>query len=68
MDEPTTGLHFQDVERLVECIGLLIDKGNSVVAIEHNEMFNMASDYQIELGPGAGPRGGQVTYQGPPGK
>lgn len=68
MDEPTTGLHFQDVERLVECIGLLIDKGNSVVAIEHNEMFNMASDYQIELGPGAGPGGGQVTYQGPPGK
>jgi excinuclease ABC subunit A len=64
MDEPTTGLHFQDVERLVECIGLLIDKGNSVIAIEHNEMFNSAADYTIELGPGAGPDGGQIISQG----
>jgi excinuclease ABC subunit A len=64
MDEPTTGLHFQDVDRLVECIGLLIDKGNSVIAIEHNEMFNSAADYTIELGPGAGPDGGQIISQG----
>ena len=65
MDEPTTGLHFQDVERLIQCIGLLIDKGSSVLAIEHNEMFNEAADYTIELGPGAGPAGGQLVYQGP---
>jgi excinuclease ABC subunit A len=64
MDEPTTGLHFQDVERLIQCIRLLIDQGNSVLAIEHNEMFIAASDYCIELGPGAGPSGGQITYQG----
>ena len=64
MDEPTTGLHFQDVERLIQCIGLLIDRGNSVLAIEHNEMFNAASDYTIELGPGAGPLGGQVMFEG----
>ncbi|MFM8214981.1 MAG: excinuclease ABC subunit A, partial [Pirellula sp.] len=64
MDEPTTGLHFQDIERLVECIGLLIDKGSSVIAIEHNEMFNAAADYRIELGPGAGPMGGQIIDQG----
>ncbi|MFM8573666.1 MAG: excinuclease ABC subunit UvrA [Pirellula sp.] len=61
MDEPTTGLHFQDVERLIQCIGLLIDKGNSVLAIEHNEMFNSAADYTVELGPGAGPDGGQIV-------
>jgi excinuclease ABC subunit A len=65
MDEPTTGLHFQDVERLIQCIRLLIDQGNSVLAIEHNEMFIAASDHCIELGPGAGPAGGQITYQGP---
>ncbi|MCY3006524.1 MAG: excinuclease ABC subunit UvrA [Planctomycetota bacterium] len=65
MDEPTTGLHFQDVERLIQCIHLLIDRGNSILAIEHNEMFIAASDYCIELGPGAGPNGGQITYQGP---
>ena len=64
MDEPTTGLHFQDVERLIECIGLLIDRGNSVLAIEHNEMFNAAADYTIELGPGAGPAGGEILFQG----
>lgn len=64
MDEPTTGLHFQDIERLVECIGLLIDKGSSVIAIEHNEMFNAAADYRIELGPGSGPMGGQIIDQG----
>jgi excinuclease ABC subunit A len=43
---------------------LLIDKGNSVIAIEHNEMFNSAADYTIELGPGAGPDGGQIISQG----
>jgi excinuclease ABC subunit A len=68
MDEPTTGLHFQDVERLVECIGLLIDGGSSVIAIEHNEMFNSAADYRIELGPGAGPKGGTIVYQGQAGE
>jgi len=64
MDEPTTGLHFQDVERLIQCINLLIEKGSSVLAIEHNEMFNAAADYTIELGPGAGPSGGQIVFEG----
>lgn len=65
MDEPTTGLHFHDVERLVQCIQLLIERKNSVIAIEHNESLIAASDYTIELGPGAGPNGGEITYQGP---
>ena len=65
MDEPTTGLHFQDVERLVQCIQLLVERKNSVIAIEHNEALIAASDYSIELGPGAGPNGGEITFQGP---
>lgn len=64
MDEPTTGLHFHDVDRLVQCISLLIEKGSSVLAIEHNEMFNAAADYTIELGPGAGPEGGTIVFEG----
>ena len=65
MDEPTTGLHFQDVERLVQCIQLLVERKNSVIAIEHNEALIAASDYSVELGPGAGPNGGEITFQGP---
>jgi len=64
MDEPSTGLHFADVDRLLECIDVLIANGNSVVVIEHNEQFIRHADYVIELGPGAGPSGGEIIFQG----
>jgi excinuclease ABC subunit A len=65
MDEPTTGLHFADVERLVLCIDRLIDYGNTVLVIEHNTAMMHCADYVIELGPGAGVDGGRIIAQGP---
>lgn len=61
MDEPTTGLHFSDVERLILCIDMLIDGGNSVLVIEHNEQLIQCADHLIELGPGAGADGGRIV-------
>jgi len=60
MDEPTTGLHFSDVDRLVQCIHQLIDSGNTVVVIEHNQQLIESADHLIELGPGAGDQGGKI--------
>jgi len=60
MDEPTTGLHFSDVDRLIQCIDILIDAGNSVLIIEHNEQLIGSADHLIEMGPGAGPQGGRI--------
>ncbi len=65
MDEPTTGLHFADVELLIHCIDVLIDRGNTVLVIEHNEQMIRASDYLIEMGPGAGPGGGRIIDASP---
>lgn len=64
MDEPTTGLHFADVERLLTCIDVLIDQGNSVLVIEHNEQMIRASDYLIEVGPFSGDKGGEIVSEG----
>ena len=64
LDEPTTGLHFNDIEKLLRCIDVLIDCGNSVLVIEHNQQMICAADYLIELGPGAGPSGGKVIATG----
>jgi excinuclease ABC subunit A len=64
LDEPTTGLHFSDVQRLLSCIDAIIDSGNSVVVIEHNHQMICAADHLIELGPGAGPQGGKITATG----
>lgn len=64
MDEPTTGLHFSDVDRLIQCIHQLIDSGNTVVVIEHNQQLIESADYLIELGPGAGDQGGQIIATG----
>ncbi len=61
MDEPTTGLHFSDVERLILCIDMLIDGGNSVLVIEHNEQLIQCADHLIEMGPGAGAHGGRIV-------
>ena len=64
LDEPTTGLHFSDVQRLLICIDAIIDSGNSVLVIEHNQQMICAADHLIELGPGAGPKGGSIIATG----
>jgi excinuclease ABC subunit A len=60
MDEPTAGLHFADVEQMLECFRSLIASGHSLIVIEHNEMVIRSADYRIELGPGAGENGGEI--------
>lgn len=65
-DEPTTGLHFKDVETLLSCFDKLISKGHSVLVVEHNTIVIRAADYVIDLGPDAGEDGGRVVYCGPP--
>lgn len=66
LDEPTTGLHFEDVKVLLDVLNKLVDKGNTVVVIEHNmEVIKMA-DYIVDLGPEGGSRGGQILCQGTP--
>ncbi|BCN32692.1 TrmO family methyltransferase domain-containing protein [Anaeromicropila herbilytica] len=64
LDEPTTGLHYSDIEHLLGLISELIENGNTVIAIEHNKQFVQNCDWIIELGPGAGKDGGQVISQG----
>jgi excinuclease ABC subunit A len=66
LDEPSVGLHPRDSQRLVESIRRLRDRGNTVVVVEHEEEFIRAADQVIEIGPGAGDRGGQVVFQGTP--
>ncbi len=68
LDEPSVGLHPRDIQRLIGSIESLRDRGNSVVVVEHEEAFIRAADEVIEIGPGAGERGGEVVYQGPPKK
>ncbi|MDP4190992.1 MAG: excinuclease ABC subunit UvrA [Bacteroidota bacterium] len=65
-DEPTTGLHFDDISKLLNCFRLLIEKKNSVVIIEHNLDIIKSADYIIDLGPEAGEKGGQVIAFGTP--
>lgn len=66
MDEPTTGLHFQDVKMLVEVIQKLVDKGNTVLVIEHNMDLIKAADWVIDLGPEGGRGGGRIIAEGTP--
>ena len=64
LDEPTIGLHPRDNERLIEMLHRLQRRGNTVVIVEHDEEMIRSADYIIDLGPGAGKRGGEVVYQG----
>src|SRR4029077_8084407 len=64
LDEPSIGLHQRDNNRLIGTLKHLRDLGNTVVVVEHDEETIRASDFIIDLGPGAGPRGGQVVAQG----
>ncbi|SMO47375.1 excinuclease ABC subunit UvrA [Gracilimonas mengyeensis] len=66
MDEPTTGLHFQDVRMLVDVIQRLVEKGNTVIVIEHNLDLIKAADWIIDLGPEGGRGGGEIIAQGTP--
>ncbi len=68
LDEPTTGLHFKDIERLLEVFHTLADAGHTLLIIEHNLDVIRAADHLIELGPGAGTEGGNVTFTGTPEK
>jgi excinuclease UvrABC ATPase subunit len=66
LDEPTTGLHVADTERLVGILDRLIDAGNTVVVIEHNLDVVRRADWVVDLGPGAGHHGGRILFSGPP--
>ncbi|MBN2168128.1 MAG: excinuclease ABC subunit UvrA [Actinobacteria bacterium] len=68
LDEPTTGLHFDDINKLIKVLNRLVDNGNTVVVVEHNMDVIKVADYIIDLGPEGGDKGGEVVVSGPPGK
>jgi excinuclease ABC subunit A len=66
LDEPTTGLHFADVQRLLDVLDRLVEAGNTVLVIEHNLDVIKNADWILDLGPEGGDRGGEIVAEGPP--
>lgn len=66
LDEPTVGLHYSDVVKLLDCFDALIAEGHSLIVVEHNRMMMCAADHLIDLGPGPGSAGGQIVASGTP--
>ncbi|MDH7605559.1 MAG: excinuclease ABC subunit UvrA [Melioribacter sp.] len=66
LDEPTTGLHFEDVRILLKVLNQLVDKGNTVIVVEHNMDVIKVADYIVDLGPGGGEYGGEIIAEGTP--
>ena len=66
LDEPTTGLHFADIQRLLDVLARLVDLGNTMIVIEHNFEVIKSADWIVDLGPEGGDAGGYVIAAGPP--
>lgn len=66
MDEPTNGLHLQDIQDMISLFDRLVERGNTVYVIEHNLDVLKAADYAIELGPSGGESGGEILFSGRP--
>jgi excinuclease ABC subunit A len=66
LDEPTTGLHFQDVQMLIDVLNRLVDRGNTVLVIEHNMDMIKVADHIIDVGPEGGQGGGKIIAEGTP--
>lgn len=64
MDEPTTGLHFSDIQKLMSIVSTLVEKNNTVIIIEHHLDVIANAQYIIDMGPEGGNRGGRLLYQG----
>ena len=65
-DEPTTGLHFHDISKLLAAFNALIERGHTIVIVEHNMDIIKCADWVVDLGPEAGTQGGQVVFEGTP--
>ena len=66
LDEPTTGLHFEDVKHLIHVLNKLVDKGNTVIIIEHNLDVVKVADHIVDIGPDGGKKGGTIVSEGTP--